>query len=144
MESTALMPVAQYVRMSTEDQQYSIANQESVIADYARRRGFEVIATYSDPGRSGVSIRSRNGLRQLLSDAIGGVRPTSKSCSAKNKNQGKAVVAVSFCCSPEAARSARQKCRHLRREVARVSAFHSGSRRSICCVLEVVAKIRFQ
>jgi len=72
MESTALIPAAQYVRMSTEDQQYSIANQESVIADYAREGGFEVISTYSDPGRSGVSIRSRKGLRQLLSDVIGG------------------------------------------------------------------------
>lgn len=70
-QATGLVPAAQYVRMSTEDQQYSIANQESVIADYARKRGFEVISTYSDPGRSGISIRSRRGLRQLLSDVIG-------------------------------------------------------------------------
>ncbi len=69
--STALIPAAQYVRMSTEDQQYSIANQEDVIADYARKHGFEVVSTYSDPGRSGVSIKSRKGLRQLLSDVIG-------------------------------------------------------------------------
>lgn len=72
MHSIALIPAAQYVRMSTEDQQYSIANQERVIADYARKRGFEVVCTYSDPGRSGISIRSRRGLRQLLSDVIGG------------------------------------------------------------------------
>jgi DNA invertase Pin-like site-specific DNA recombinase/DNA-binding winged helix-turn-helix (wHTH) protein len=72
MESTVLIPVAQYVRMSTEDQQYSIANQENAITDYAKKRGFEVISTYSDPGKSGISIRSRNGLRQLLSDVIGG------------------------------------------------------------------------
>jgi len=72
MQSTALVPAAQYVRMSTEDQQYSIANQEAVIADYAEKRGFDVISTYSDPGRSGVSIRSRKGLCQLLSDVICG------------------------------------------------------------------------
>jgi len=72
IQSTALIPAAQYVRMSTEDQQYSIANQEAVIADYAKKRGFEVTSTYSDPGRSGISIRSRKGLRQLLSDVIGG------------------------------------------------------------------------
>jgi len=72
MQSPALVPAAQYVRMSTEDQQYSIANQESVIADYARKCGFEVISTYADPGRSGISIRSRKGLRQLLSDVING------------------------------------------------------------------------
>jgi len=72
MQSTPLILAAQYVRMSTEDQQYSIANQEAAIAEYARKRGFEVISTYSDPGRSGISIRSRKGLRQLLSDVIGG------------------------------------------------------------------------
>jgi DNA invertase Pin-like site-specific DNA recombinase/DNA-binding winged helix-turn-helix (wHTH) protein len=72
MESITWIPAAQYLRVSTEDQQYSIANQESVIADYARNRGFEVISTYSDPGRSGISLKSRRGLRQLLSDVIGG------------------------------------------------------------------------
>ena len=72
MQSTPLIPAAQYVRMSTEDQQYSIANQETAIAEYARKRGFTVISTYSDPGKSGISIRSRKGLRQLLSDVIGG------------------------------------------------------------------------
>ena len=72
MQSAALIPAAQYVRMSTEDQQYSLANQEAFIADYACKHGFEVISTYSDPGRSGISIRSRKGLRQLLSDVIGG------------------------------------------------------------------------
>jgi DNA invertase Pin-like site-specific DNA recombinase/DNA-binding winged helix-turn-helix (wHTH) protein len=72
MQSTPLIPAAQYVRMSTEDQQYSIANQEAVIAEYARKRGFEVIVTYSDPGRSGILIRNLKGLRQLLSDVIGG------------------------------------------------------------------------
>ena len=58
--------------MSTEDQRYSIANQQVVIAGYARKHGFEVISTYSDPGRSGISIRSRKGLRQLLADVISG------------------------------------------------------------------------
>lgn len=72
MQPTPLIPAVQYVRMSTEDQQYSIANQETAIADYARKCGFEVVSTYSDPGRSGVSIKSRKGLRQLLSDVIGG------------------------------------------------------------------------
>jgi DNA invertase Pin-like site-specific DNA recombinase len=72
MQSTPLIPAAQYVRMSTEDQQYSIANQEAVISEYARKHGFEVIVTYSDPGRSGVLIRNLKGLRQLLSDVIRG------------------------------------------------------------------------
>jgi DNA invertase Pin-like site-specific DNA recombinase/DNA-binding winged helix-turn-helix (wHTH) protein len=72
MQPTPLIPAAQYLRMSTEDQQFSIVNQEAMIAEYARKYGFEVISTYSDPGRSGVSLKSRKGLRQLLSDVIGG------------------------------------------------------------------------
>jgi DNA invertase Pin-like site-specific DNA recombinase len=72
MQRTSLIPAAQYLRMSTEDQQYSIANQEAAIADYARRRGLEVVSTYADPGRSGISIKSREGLRQLLADVVGG------------------------------------------------------------------------
>jgi DNA invertase Pin-like site-specific DNA recombinase len=62
---------AQYVRMSTEHQQYSIANQEAVIADYARAKGFEVVHTYADAGISGLDLAHRSGLRQLLDDVIG-------------------------------------------------------------------------
>ncbi len=65
------MRAAQYVRMSTEHQQYSIANQEAVIADYARDKGFEVVRTYADAGVSGLDLAHRPGLRQLLDDAIG-------------------------------------------------------------------------
>jgi DNA invertase Pin-like site-specific DNA recombinase/DNA-binding winged helix-turn-helix (wHTH) protein len=72
MQPISLIPAAQYVRMSTEDQQYSIANQGAAIADYARRCGLEVVSTYADPGKSGISIKSRDGLRQLLADVIGG------------------------------------------------------------------------
>ena len=42
------MRAAQYVRMSTEHQQYSIENQKSAIADYAQRNGFEVIASLDE------------------------------------------------------------------------------------------------
>ena len=47
------VPAAQYVRMSTEHQQYSTTNQQDAIREYARRRGFEVVRTYADVGRSG-------------------------------------------------------------------------------------------
>ena len=43
-----LIPVAQYVRMSTEDQQYSIANQRDRICTYAKQRGFSIVRTYSE------------------------------------------------------------------------------------------------
>ena len=65
------MRAAQYVRMSTEHQQYSIANQEAVIAEYAQVQGFEVVHTYADAGISGLDLAHRSGLRQLLDDVIG-------------------------------------------------------------------------
>ncbi len=51
--------VAQYLRMSTEHQQYSIDNQAAAIQEYAREHGFTVVRTYEDPGRSGLLLRRR-------------------------------------------------------------------------------------
>lgn len=64
------MRAAQYVRMSTEHQQYSIANQQVAIAEYARSHGFEVVRTYEDAGISGLDLDHRPSLRQLLHDVI--------------------------------------------------------------------------
>jgi DNA invertase Pin-like site-specific DNA recombinase len=66
------MRAAQYVRMSTEHQQYSIENQIAAIRQYADSHGFEVAQTYSDAGRSGIDLKRRSGLRQLLDDIISG------------------------------------------------------------------------
>ena len=66
------MRAAQYVRMSTEHQQYSIENQSAAIKEYADSHGFEVVRTYSDPARSGLDLRRRPGLRQLIEDIVGG------------------------------------------------------------------------
>lgn len=63
---------AQYVRMSTEHQQYSPENQADVITRYASARGMEITRTYSDHGRSGLNISGRDGLRQLLKDVESG------------------------------------------------------------------------
>ena len=65
----ASVPVAEYVRMSTDNQKYSIQNQSQVIRAYAQARGMSVIRTYSDAGKSGLSLNGRNGLKQLLEDA---------------------------------------------------------------------------
>jgi DNA invertase Pin-like site-specific DNA recombinase len=67
-----LIPAAQYLRMSTEHQQYSIANQAEAISRYAEIHGFSVVKTYSDPAKSGLSLKKRSGLRQLLKDAVEG------------------------------------------------------------------------
>ncbi len=66
------MRAAQYVRMSTEHQQYSTSNQEDAIREYARRRGFEVVRTYADEGRSGLNVAGRDGLRALIDDVHNG------------------------------------------------------------------------
>jgi DNA invertase Pin-like site-specific DNA recombinase len=66
------IPVAQYVRMSTDDQQYSIANQNAKIQEYADRHGFRICRTYADPGKSGVVLKHRKGLSELLADVISG------------------------------------------------------------------------
>jgi DNA invertase Pin-like site-specific DNA recombinase len=66
------MRAAQYLRMSTEHQQYSIQNQQAAIAEYAERRGFEVVKTYADPAKSGLNLSGRPGLRRLLADVVTG------------------------------------------------------------------------
>lgn len=60
------------MRMSTEDQQYSIVNQEAAIQKYASSHGYAVVLTYADAGKSGVEIKHRNALRRLLSDVLSG------------------------------------------------------------------------
>src|ERR1700678_3190077 len=63
---------AKYVRMSTEHQQYSIDNQVEAINHYARDHHMEIVRTYADSGKSGLSIQNRPGLRQLIEDVEGG------------------------------------------------------------------------
>ena len=55
-----LIPAAEYVRMSTEHQQYSTANQSSVIRQYAERRGMVIVRTFADAGKSGLRIEGRD------------------------------------------------------------------------------------
>ncbi len=61
---------AQYVRMSTDHQCYSISHQVDAIGRYACEHGLEVVRTYADAGRSGLSIDGRRGLSSLLEDIV--------------------------------------------------------------------------
>jgi hypothetical protein len=56
---------AQYVRMSTEHQRYSIANQAVVIGAYAQAHDLTIVRTYRDEGESGLTLKNRAGLLQL-------------------------------------------------------------------------------
>lgn len=58
----------QYLRMSTEHQRYSLENQRIAIAEYAKQHGYDVIGTYADPGKSGLTLRERKELSRLLRD----------------------------------------------------------------------------
>jgi DNA invertase Pin-like site-specific DNA recombinase len=69
---TALRRAAQYVRMSTDHQRYSIDNQVDGIAAYAAQHGLEVVRTYADAGRSGLTINGRTGLQDLLACVVSG------------------------------------------------------------------------
>lgn len=63
---------AQYVRMSTDFQRYSIENQGATIAAYAQQKHFTIVRTYVDRGRSGLRIKGRAGLIELIDDVQSG------------------------------------------------------------------------
>src|SRR5262249_51972279 len=63
---------AQYVRMSTDYQKYSTENQAAVIAAYAQVHELSIVRTYRDEGESGLKIKNRAGLIQLLEDVRSG------------------------------------------------------------------------
>src|SRR6202050_2130426 len=74
-DAKLLVPAALYLRMSAEHQQYSLENQSTAIQKYADSGGFEAVPTYSDAARSGLVLRRRAGLRQLLQDVVAGTAP---------------------------------------------------------------------
>lgn len=67
-EKATLVPAVQYVRASTERQQYSIEYQCKVISRYAAENGFEIFKTFSDEARSGLDLKGRPALCQLLAE----------------------------------------------------------------------------
>lgn len=64
------IPVAQYVRMSTEHQQYSLENQSAAIKRYADEHDFLIVQKYEDVAKSGLLLRNRAGLRMMLQDVV--------------------------------------------------------------------------
>ena len=68
IDQPKLFRAAEYVRMSTEHQQYSTENQADKIREYAAHRGIEVVRTYADAGKSGLRMDGRQALQQLIKD----------------------------------------------------------------------------
>ena len=69
MENTL---AAQYLRVSTERQEYSLGLQSAGIATYAQEHNFTVCETYIDEAKSDLGLRHRKGLSQLLHDVFAG------------------------------------------------------------------------
>src|ERR1017187_8046423 len=66
------IPAAQYLRVSTERQEYSLTFQSARIAHYAHENDFTVCQTHCDEAKSGLEIGRRRGLSQLIQDVVGG------------------------------------------------------------------------
>jgi len=58
--------------MSTEHQQYSIANQSAMMALYAAAHHTGIVRSFVDAGKSGTSIKGRKGLQELLRNVEAG------------------------------------------------------------------------
>ncbi|MFM0742169.1 recombinase family protein [Paraburkholderia xenovorans] len=69
-KSGAIAPVraAQYVRMSTDHQQCSPIFQRQAISEYASTHNIRIVRDYEDAGISGLTLRERPALTQLLRD----------------------------------------------------------------------------
>ena len=63
---------AEYVRMSTEHHKYSTENQGEIIRRYAEQRGFTLVKTYEDSGKSGLRLDGRDALKRLIDDVRNG------------------------------------------------------------------------
>jgi DNA invertase Pin-like site-specific DNA recombinase len=74
-DANLLVPAAQYLRMSTGHQQYSLQNQSAAIQKYAESKGLEVVCTYSDAAKRGLVLKRRPALCKLLQDVVAGTAP---------------------------------------------------------------------
>ena len=72
LERNRTLRAAQYVRMSTKMQRYSIQNQAAAIAAFAQDKGLTIVRTFVDEGRSGVRINRRPGLIELIDEVTSG------------------------------------------------------------------------
>jgi len=72
MATCLAVPAAQYLRVSTDHQQYSLENQSDGIFRYANDRGFLIVRTYADAAKSGLALKNRDALKQLLKDVVEG------------------------------------------------------------------------
>src|SRR5215208_34798 len=71
-QTGVVVQAAEYVRMSTDHQQYSTENQHAAIQRYADANGIVIVRSFIDAGKSGVGIQGRDALQELLRVAESG------------------------------------------------------------------------
>jgi DNA invertase Pin-like site-specific DNA recombinase len=71
-EKPTAIRAAEYVRMSTDHQRYSTENQADAIREYAAARGFSIVRTYADEGKSGLRLDGRDALKRLIDEVAAG------------------------------------------------------------------------
>ncbi|WP_162149131.1 recombinase family protein [Asticcacaulis benevestitus] len=59
---------AQYLRTSTNSQQNSMAAQAAIIAEFAAANNIDIVRTYADEGKSGLTLQERPAFSELLQD----------------------------------------------------------------------------
>lgn len=67
-----MTPAAQYIRVSSDQQRHSLSAQAVQIAAFAAERGYQIVRSYEDCGRSGLRLKGRPALQQLLADIVSG------------------------------------------------------------------------
>ncbi len=68
MNTSAPPRAVQYIRMSTDSQDLSPQMQQAAIAAYAASHGIDLVDTYLDAGRSGLTLEKRPAMKRLLAD----------------------------------------------------------------------------
>jgi DNA invertase Pin-like site-specific DNA recombinase len=63
---------ARYMRMSTDQQKYSLEHQTLWIDSYAAEHGYEIVRDYVDGAKSGLYLKGRKALAALIADVVGG------------------------------------------------------------------------
>ena len=68
MNTSGPQRAVQYIRMSTDQQDLSPEMQKAAIAAYAASHQVDVVDTYLDAGKSGLTLQKRPAMRRLLQD----------------------------------------------------------------------------
>lgn len=98
-----LIPVAQYVRMSTEHQRYSTENQAAATTEYAKAHGAEIVQAYEDSRKSELNLKGRSAL-QADHGEFDWVDPLGKrgNCAVAGQEQARPSSTASAHCGHQA------------------------------------------